>query len=96
MWSAQFSPNGKQLVTTDDRNAQVWDAQSYRLLFTLNHGDVVYDAVYSADGSKLVTGCGDGAIRIWDAASGVLLRELRRDKVARRYYVVLRRSAVSR
>jgi WD40 repeat protein len=88
MWSAQFSPNGKQLVTTDDRNAQVWDAQSYRLLFTLHHGDVVYDAVYSADGTKLITGCGDGAIRIWDAASGVLLRELRRDKVARRYYVV--------
>jgi WD40 repeat protein len=88
MWSAQFSPSGRQLVTTDDRNAQVWDAHSYQLLFTLNHGDVVYDAVYSADGTKLVTGCGDGAVRIWEAASGVLLRELRRDKVARRYYVV--------
>jgi eukaryotic-like serine/threonine-protein kinase len=88
MWSAAFSPSGKQLVTTDDRNAQVWDAQSYRLLFTLNHGDVVYHAVYSADGTKLVTGCNDGAVRIWDAASGVLLRELRRDKVKPRYYVI--------
>ncbi len=89
MWSAVFSPSGKQLVTTDDRNAQVWDAQSYRLLFTLNHGDSVYHAVYSADGTKLVTGCGDGAVRIWDAATGMLLHELRRDKVMRYYVVAL-------
>ncbi|TMQ25771.1 MAG: hypothetical protein E6J90_05350 [Deltaproteobacteria bacterium] len=88
MWSAVFSPSGKQLVTTDDRNAQIWDAQSYRLLFTLNHGNVVYHAVYSADGTRLVTGCGDGAVRIWDPATGVLLRELRRDKVMPHYYVV--------
>jgi WD40 repeat protein/serine/threonine protein kinase len=88
MWSAEFSPSGKQLVTTDDRSAQVWDAQSYQLLFTLHHGDSVYHAVFSADGTKLVTGCGDGAVRIWDAATGVLLREFRRDQVQRRYYVV--------
>jgi WD40 repeat protein len=89
MWSAVFSPSGKQLVTTDDRNAQVWDAQSYRLLFTLNHGDSVYHAVYSADGTKLVTGCGDGAVRIWDAVTGALLHELRRDTVTRYYVVAL-------
>jgi WD40 repeat protein/serine/threonine protein kinase len=88
MWSAVFSPNGKQLVTTDDRNAQVWDTQSNQLLFTLNHGDSVYHAVYSADGTKVVTGCGDGAVRIWDTVHGVLLREFRRDKVKPRYYVV--------
>lgn len=87
MWSATFSPSGKQLVTTDDRNAQIWDAQSYQLLFTLNHGDSVYDAVYSADGTKVVTGCGDGAVRIWDAARGRLLREFRRGNVKPHYYV---------
>jgi WD40 repeat protein/serine/threonine protein kinase len=89
MWSARFSPNGKELVTTDDQNAQIWDAQSYQLRVTLHHGDVVYQAVYSTDGSKLVTGSADGVVRIWDAASGTLVRELRRDGIPRlRYYIV--------
>lgn len=81
MWSAVFSPDGKQVVTADDQNAQVWDAKTYQLLFSLHHGDVVSHAVYSADGARLVTGCGDGVVRIWDPARGVLLRELRRDKL---------------
>jgi hypothetical protein len=73
MWSAAFSPDGRQIVTTDDRGAQVWDAQTYRRLFQLPHGDTVYQAVYSADGAKLVTAGSDGAVRIWDAASGALV-----------------------
>ncbi|HEX8112594.1 MAG TPA: WD40 repeat domain-containing protein [Kofleriaceae bacterium] len=88
MWSAAFSPDGRQIVTTDDRAAQVWIAQTYRRMFTLDHGDIVYHAVYSADGTKLVTGCGDGAVRSWDPATGVLLRELRHDTVKPRYRVV--------
>ncbi len=88
MWSAAFSPDGRQIVTTDDRGAQVWDAQTYRLLFKLPHGDTVYQAVYSADGAKLVTTGSDGAVRIWDAARGALVRELRRGSAKPRYYAV--------
>ena len=88
MWSATFSPNGTQIVTTDDRSAQVWDAQTYRLLFALPHGDTVYQAVYRADGKRLITAGGDGAVRIWDAASGTLIRELRRGVAKPRYYAV--------
>jgi WD40 repeat protein/serine/threonine protein kinase len=88
MWSAVFSPDGKRLVTTDDRAAQVWDAQTYRLLFTLRHGDTVYQAVYNNDGTRLVTAGGDGTVRIWDAAGGTLVRELRRGNAKPRYYVV--------
>ena len=85
MWSAAFSPDGRQIVTTDDQGAQVWDAQTYRLLFKLPHGDAVYQAVYSTDGTRLVTAGGDGAVRIWDAASGALVRELRRGSARPRY-----------
>jgi len=88
MWSASFSPDSRQIVTTDDRGAQVRDAQTYRLLFALPHGDPVYQAVYSADGTRLVTAGGDGAVRIWDAARGALVRELRRSSAKRRYYAV--------
>jgi len=86
-WSATFSPDGQRIVTTDDKNAQVWDAQTYRLLFTLPHGDTVYQAVYSSDGSSIVTAGGDGTVRIWDA-NGRLVRELRRDGTKSRYYAV--------
>ncbi len=79
MWSAAFSPDGKQVVTTDDRNAQVWSAQTYRLLFRLSHGSRVYHAMYSADGTRLVTVAED-AVRIWDAGSGVLLRKLTHER----------------
>jgi WD40 repeat protein/serine/threonine protein kinase len=88
MWSAAFSPDGRQIVATDDRGAQVRDAQSYRLLFALPHGDPVYQAVYSADSTRLVTAGGDGAVRIWDAARGALVRELRRGGARRRYAAV--------
>ncbi|HEX8115507.1 MAG TPA: WD40 repeat domain-containing serine/threonine-protein kinase [Kofleriaceae bacterium] len=79
MWSAAFSPDGKQIVTTDDRNAQVWSAQTYRLRFMLSHGSRVYHAMYSADGTRLVTVAED-AVRIWDASSGVLMRKLTRKR----------------
>ena len=90
MWSAAFSPDGRQIVTTDDRNAQVWDAQTYQLLFLLPHGGEVDHAVYSVDGTRLVT-AGQDAVRIWDPTSGALVRELtqkRGDRKPSGYYRV--------
>jgi WD40 repeat protein/serine/threonine protein kinase len=90
MWSATFSPDGRQIVTTDDRAAQVRDAQTYRILFVLPHGSEVYQAVYSADGARLITAAGD-AVRIWDASRGALVRRLtqrRSDGGASDYFIV--------
>jgi WD40 repeat protein len=88
MWSAAFSPDGRQIVTTDDTCAQVWDAKTSRLLFKLPHGDEVNHAVYSTDGAKLVTAAAD-IVRIWDAATGTLVRELKHnDSKPLIYYIV--------
>jgi WD40 repeat protein/serine/threonine protein kinase len=76
MWSAVFTPDGKRVLTTDDQSAQMWDAKSGQLLFTMNHGDTVYRAVFSGDGSRIITAGRDGTVRIWNAATGVPLREL--------------------
>jgi WD40 repeat protein/serine/threonine protein kinase len=76
MWWATFSPDGRRIVTADDRAAQVWDAKTYRLLFTLPHGCEVYQAVYSPDGTSLVT-VAQTMVRIWDARTGALRNELR-------------------
>jgi WD40 repeat protein len=75
MWSAMFSPDGHQVVTTDDTSAQVWDADTHRKRFTLPHGGAVYHAVYTADGARIATAAQD-ALRIWDAAHGLLVRTL--------------------
>jgi eukaryotic-like serine/threonine-protein kinase len=75
LW-ATFSPDGSQIVTTDDRAAQIWDGQTYRLLATLSNNAEVWHASYSPDGALLVTG-GLEHLTIWDARRGVRLRELR-------------------
>lgn len=75
MWSAAFSPDGAQIVTTDDLGAQIWDARTYRQLHVLPGGEI-NQATYSFDGAWLAT-TGDGAIKLWSRASGALLRELR-------------------
>jgi WD40 repeat protein len=75
MWSATYSPDHSQIATTDDRAAQVWDARTHRLLFTLPHGCEVYQAAYSPDGARLVT-VAQKMVRIWDAKSGTLILDL--------------------
>jgi WD40 repeat protein/serine/threonine protein kinase len=77
MWSAVFAPDGKRVLTTDDKSAQMWDAASSQRLFTMNHGDTVYAATFSPDGSRIITAGGDGAVRIWNATTGAPIRELR-------------------
>jgi WD40 repeat protein/serine/threonine protein kinase len=91
MWSAAFSPDGRQIVTTDDVCARVWNTRANRLLFTLPHGDTVYDARYSADGARIVTAGGDGTVRIWDATNGAVVHVLKREQQEGkppRWYVV--------
>jgi WD40 repeat protein len=77
MWSAMFAPDGKRILTTDDKSARMWDAESNQLLFTMSHGDTVYRAVFSPDGSRIITAGGDGTVRIWNAATGAPIRALR-------------------
>lgn len=76
MWSAMFTPDGKRVLTTDDKSARMWDAKSGQLLFTMNHGDTVYRAVFSPEGSRIITASGDGTVRIWNATTGAPMRKL--------------------
>jgi eukaryotic-like serine/threonine-protein kinase len=74
-WWAAFSPDGSRIATSDDRAAQLWDAETYRLLSTLPHGAEVYQALYTPDGARLVT-VAQTTLRVWDARSGAPVREL--------------------
>jgi WD40 repeat protein/serine/threonine protein kinase len=76
MWSAVFSRDGRWIVTTDDQSARLWDARTNELRFTLRHEGSVYHASFSPDGTRLVTACSDGRVRIWDLSTGSLVRSL--------------------
>jgi WD40 repeat protein/serine/threonine protein kinase len=83
VWSVTSSSDGRQIATADEGGVQVWDARSFQRIYALPHADVVYDAAFTADGAQLITACGDGAVRIWTAADGKLVRALRDEGHAR-------------
>jgi dipeptidyl aminopeptidase/acylaminoacyl peptidase len=68
--SAQFSPDGKQIVTASgDNTVRVWDAQNGQpLTDPLKHANSVGSAQFSPDGKRIVTASDDGTARVWDIA----------------------------
>ena len=78
---AQFSPDGRRLVTAAETvattpsgyggEAQVWDASTGEPIGRALAGlSITQRARFSPDGTKLVTSSGDGFIRVWDVESG--------------------------
>ncbi len=74
-----FSPDGLRLAFSDGQNIHVWDAK------TIMHHVVEDDCNVSGydssvcciafDGKRFASGSADGAVRIWDACSGLMLAE---------------------
>jgi hypothetical protein len=72
-----FSPDGKRILTADDRTAKVWDAATGRELLDLKgHTHEVWSAAFSYDGKHIVTGCLDKMVRVWNAATGQIVLTL--------------------
>ena len=89
-WWAMFSPDGRWIVTTDDQGARIWDAQSKRLVHSLPHGDTVYQAAFTPDGTRVLTVGADGSVKVWNVETGRLTLLLsRRRSGADVWYVAL-------
>lgn len=65
-----YSPDGHQIVTADEKAARIWDAQTGALLHVLPHEQTVWTAVFSRDGRRVVTASRDGTAQVWDVATG--------------------------
>ena len=78
MWWASYSRDGHRLVTADDKGAQVWNADSMTLERSLPHGDRVYQAEFTPDGTLIVTAGADGTVKVWDARTGQRIWSLHR------------------
>ncbi len=51
-------------------NLSAWRRYQPELKAVFSHGGIVSKVVFSPDGTKIVTGGGDGAARFWEAATG--------------------------
>jgi WD40 repeat protein len=85
-----FSPDGTRVVTgSEDQTARLWDVSTTRTLSILSgHEGPVTFVAFSFDGTRVLTASstvvrsragaprGDSSLRLWDAKTGLLLREL--------------------
>ena len=71
MFSVEFSPDGRQLVTGHGRGTiKFWDIETGQQLMTINGkpegmNTRVVDLAWSFDGEKLASAREDGTIEIW-------------------------------
>ena len=85
--SLAFSPDGARFLSgSDDMTIKLWDAASGQLLRTFKgHTSGVRSVAFSPDGTRVISGSGkyysssgepdtDNTLKLWDAASGQLLR----------------------
>ena len=83
---ADFSPDGKRVITaSEDNKARIWDADTGELLTSLEgHDKAVWSAAFSSDGARALTASDDGTARIWNVKTGALLVVLRHSASFRR------------
>jgi WD40 repeat protein len=62
-----LSPNGRLLAAAVGSGAEIWDVSTGTRIARLSLGKQAgWNVAFSADGSHLVTGGGDGQVRVWD------------------------------
>ena len=72
VWNAEFSPDGRWLVSTHgDGSILIWSVQERERIANLNeHSGPVRAVAFSRDGKRIASGSDDRSIIIWNAESG--------------------------
>ena len=76
IWSAQFAPQGKRVLTIGGNDARMWDVKTRKSLVRFSPHGAVAAADISPDGKLLVTGSWDQSAKIWNVATGRAVRKL--------------------
>lgn len=71
LYFAQYSPDGKRVITAEDTCFRIWDAFSGRLVISIKDA-LSYGTkrAFSPSGNTIVTILENGNAKIWDVASG--------------------------
>jgi WD40 repeat protein len=77
--SAEFSPDGRRVLTVSGSKAQLWEAATGKNPIVITaHGANLWGAAFSPDGRRVVTTSYDGTARLWDVETskelGVIAR----------------------
>jgi WD40 repeat protein len=71
-----YSHAGALIADGDGHNVRLWDATTYRQLRDLKgHTNDVYAVAFSPDDSRLASASRDGTVRVWDPATGALVKQ---------------------
>jgi WD40 repeat protein/DNA-binding SARP family transcriptional activator len=68
-----FSRDGRILTAGEDRTARIWDERGKQLVVMRGHEDELTNALFTADGSQVLSSSQDGSIRLFDAHTGTQL-----------------------
>ena len=70
--ATMWMPSGPYLLTGRDYSLQLWDVPNNKALTTCAAMAQIRYAAYASNGSILISGNDDRAVRFWDAAKGEL------------------------
>jgi WD40 repeat protein/serine/threonine protein kinase len=73
---AGFGPDDRSLLTVESGILRLWDTQTGQHKLAISHKDISSPAAFSPVEQLVAAGSPEGTIRLWDADSGALLKEL--------------------
>lgn len=75
---AWLSPDGQAILVVTEYRASLWSANDGTFLSRFSgHGRSITAALFTTDGSCVITGAHDHSVRIWEASTGKLLHYCR-------------------